>query len=100
MNAAISATPLRRKRSLKTKGLLPRKGGPAITRSDLLIINKADLAPYVMADLDVMERDARIQRGTRPFLFCDLKREHNLDAVIAWLEREVLFARQPAGAPR
>jgi urease accessory protein len=41
----------------------------------------------------VMDRDAKIQRGTKPFLFCDLKREHNLDAVIAWIEREVLFAR-------
>jgi urease accessory protein len=71
---------------------IPRKGGPAIRHSDLLIINKIDLAPLVGADLGVMERDAKIQRGDRPFLFCDLKREHNLDAVIAWIEREVLFA--------
>lgn len=73
---------------------IPRKGGPAIRFSDLLIINKVDLAPLVGADLGVMERDARTQRGARPFLFCDLKREHNLDAVIAWIEREVLFARK------
>jgi urease accessory protein len=73
---------------------IPRKGGPAIRYSDLLIINKIDLAPLVGADLGVMEYDARAQRGNRPFLFCDLKREHNLDAVIAWMEREVLFARQ------
>jgi urease accessory protein len=72
---------------------IPRKGGPAIRHSDLLIINKIDLAPLVGADLSVMERDAKTQRGPRPFLFCDLKREHNLDAVIAWLEREVLFAQ-------
>ena len=51
---------------------IPRKGGPAITRSDLLIINKADLAPHVMADLGVMERDTRVQRGDRPFVFTDL----------------------------
>lgn len=72
---------------------IPRKGGPAIRHSDLLIINKIDLAPLVGADLGVMERDAKAQRGVRPFLFCDLKREHNLEAVIAWIEREVLFAR-------
>lgn len=74
---------------------IPRKGGPAIRHSDLLIINKIDLAPLVGADLGVMERDARIQRGTRPFLFCDLKREHNLNGVIEWLERNVLFAQKP-----
>jgi len=73
---------------------MPRKGGPAIKYSDLLIINKIDLAPYVGADLSVMERDAKIQRGTRPFVFCDLKREHNLDQVIAWIEREVLFGKK------
>jgi len=79
---------------------IPRKGGPAIRFSDLMIINKIDLAPLVGADLGVMERDSKIQRGARPFLFCDLKREHNLAAVIAWIEREVLFARQPAGAAK
>jgi urease accessory protein len=71
---------------------IPRKGGPAIRHSDLLIINKIDLAPLVGADLGVMERDARIQRGSRPFLFCDLKREHNLPAVIEWIDKHVLFA--------
>jgi urease accessory protein len=77
---------------------IPRKGGPAIRYSDLLIINKIDLAPLVGADLDVMDRDAKKQRGVRPFLFCELKREHNLDAVIGWLEHEVLFAQSPAEA--
>ena len=72
---------------------IPRKGGPAIRHSDLLLINKIDLAPYVGADLGVMERDAKIQRGERPFIFTDLRRHHNLDAVIAWIEREVLFAQ-------
>ena len=71
---------------------IPRKGGPAIRHSDLLIINKIDLAPLVGADLSVMDRDAKVQRGPRPFLFCDLKREHNLDQVIAWIEKQVLFA--------
>jgi urease accessory protein len=71
---------------------IPRKGGPAIRFSDLMIINKIDLAPHVGADLAVMDRDARLMRGGRPFLFCDLKREHNLDAVVAWVEAEVLFA--------
>jgi urease accessory protein len=73
---------------------IPRKGGPAIRHSDLLIINKIDLAPLVGADLSVMDRDAKVQRGERPFIFCDLKRHHNLDQVIAWIEREVLFARK------
>jgi urease accessory protein len=77
---------------------IPRKGGPAIRHSDLLIINKIDLAPLVGADLGVMERDALVQRGSRPFLFCDLKREHNLDAVIAWIEHQVLFAQKPREA--
>jgi urease accessory protein len=71
---------------------IPRKGGPAIRFSDLMIINKIDLAPHVGADLAVMERDAKLMRGGRPFVFCDLKREHNLDQVVAWIEREVLFA--------
>lgn len=74
---------------------IPRKGGPAIRFSDFLIINKIDLAPHVGADLGVMERDAKLMRGGRPFVFCDLKREHNLDQVIAWIEREVLFATTP-----
>ena len=76
---------------------IPRKGGPAIRFSDLLIINKTDLAPLVGADLGVMERDAKVQRGARPFLFCDLKREHNLEQVIAWIEREVLFGQKGRG---
>jgi len=77
---------------------IPRKGGPAIRCSDLLIINKIDLAPYVGADLAVMDRDAKLMRGDRPFLFCDLKREHNLDQVISWIEREVLFAARPSAS--
>jgi urease accessory protein len=70
---------------------IPRKGGPAIRTSDLLVINKIDLAPHVGADLGVMDRDARLMRGARPFLFCDLKTEKGLAEVIAWLEHEALF---------
>jgi urease accessory protein len=75
---------------------IPRKGGPAIKFSDLLIINKIDLAPHVGADLEVMARDAKLMRGDRPFVFCDLKRRHNLDQVLAWIEREVMFAAAKA----
>jgi urease accessory protein len=66
---------------------IPRKGGPAISRSDLLIINKTDLAPHVGADLSVMDRDARAARGERPYVFTDLTRLSGLDAVIAFLTR-------------
>ncbi len=64
---------------------IPRKGGPGITRSDLLVINKIDLAPHVGADLQVMERDAGKMRGSRPFLFTNLRDEAGLPAVIAWV---------------
>jgi urease accessory protein len=67
---------------------IPRKGGPGITRSDLLIINKIDLAPYVGASLEVMDRDARKMRGERPFVFTNLKTGQGLDEVIAFIERE------------
>jgi urease accessory protein len=70
---------------------IPRKGGPAIRTSDLLLINKTDLAPFVGADLDVMARDAAAQRGKRPFLFADLKSEKGKDDLIAWLKHEYLF---------
>jgi urease accessory protein len=66
---------------------IPRKGGPAITRSDLLIINKADLAPYVMADLDVMESDTKKARGTRPYVFTDLLRQKGLSDVVQFIEK-------------
>ena len=66
---------------------IPRKGGPAITRSDLLVINKADLAPHVMASLDVMETDTRQVRGERPYVFTDLLRQKGLAEVVAFIER-------------
>ena len=70
---------------------IPRKGGPGITRSDLLVINKIDLAPYVGASLEVMERDARRMRGTRPFVFTDLVRGTGVPDVVSWIKSEVLF---------
>jgi len=68
---------------------IPRKGGPGITRSDLLVINKIDLAPYVGASLEVMERDARKMRSNRPFLFTNLKNGTGLPDLVAWLERHL-----------
>jgi urease accessory protein len=70
---------------------IPRKGGPGITRSDLLVINKTDLAPMVGADLGIMERDARKMRGDRPFLFTNLKDGQGVDDVIAWIRQSLLF---------
>ncbi|MDH4458778.1 MAG: urease accessory protein UreG [Nevskia sp.] len=67
---------------------IPRKGGPGITKSDLLIINKIDLAPYVGASLEVMDRDAKKMRGERPFIFTNLKTGHGLDDVIAFIVRQ------------
>ncbi|MDJ1158975.1 urease accessory protein UreG [Chelatococcus sp. SYSU_G07232] len=61
---------------------IPRKGGPGITRSDLLVVNKIDLAPYVGADLSVMERDARLMRGERPFVFTNVRSGEGVDAVV------------------
>lgn len=65
---------------------IPRKGGPGITRSDLLVINKIDLAPYVGASLEVMDRDARKMRGQRPFVFTNVRAGHNVDQVVAFIE--------------
>jgi urease accessory protein len=70
---------------------IPRKGGPAIRHSDLLLMNKTDLAPHVGADLEVMAADAKVQRGERPFLFADLKTEKGKDPLLAWIRKEVLF---------
>ena len=68
---------------------IPRKGGPGITRSDLLLINKVDLAPFVGASLEVMERDARRMRGDRPFLFTNLRDQVGVDEVVDWLEEQL-----------
>jgi len=68
---------------------IPRKGGPGIIRSDLLVINKIDLAPYVGASLDVMDRDARLKRGDRPFLFTNLKAGAGVPDLVAWLRTKL-----------
>ena len=70
---------------------IPRKGGPGVTRSDLLVINKTDLAPHVGASLDVMARDAVLMRGDRPFVFTNLKQGDGLEAVVTWIRRELLY---------
>jgi urease accessory protein len=70
---------------------IPRKGGPGITKSDLLVINKIDLAPMVGASLEVMERDARKMRGERPFVFSNLKTGQGLEAIIHFIEAEGLL---------
>jgi len=82
---------------------IPRKGGPGITRSDLLVINKIDLAPLVGADLDVMDRDARRMRGDRPFVFTNLKTQQGIDAILDFVvsaggldEGDVIGEQEPA----
>jgi urease accessory protein len=71
---------------------IPRKGGPGIIKSDLLVINKIDLAPYVGASLEVMDRDARRMRGERPFVFSNLKEGLGLDDIVSFIERRGLFS--------
>jgi urease accessory protein len=72
---------------------IPRKGGPGVTRSYLLDINKVDLADRVGASLDVMARDSKTMRGERPFVFTNLKTGAGLDDVVSWIRRELLFDR-------
>lgn len=67
---------------------IPRKGGPGITKSDLLVINKIDLAPMVGASLEVMDRDAKKMRGPRPFVFSNLKTGQGLDTIVGFIEKE------------
>jgi urease accessory protein len=72
---------------------IPRKGGPGVTRSDLLVINKIDLADRVGASLDVMARDSKAMRGERPFVFTNLKRGEGVEEIVRWIQREQLFDR-------
>lgn len=72
---------------------IPRKGGPGVTRSDLLVINKIDLADRVGASLDVMARDSKKMRGERPFVFTNLRDGEGLEDVVSWIQRELLFDR-------
>ncbi|MBW4618555.1 MAG: urease accessory protein UreG [Cyanosarcina radialis HA8281-LM2] len=69
---------------------IPRKGGPGITKSDLLVINKIDLAPYVGADLSVMERDAKKMRGSKPFVFTNLKTQAGLPTIIDFISSRII----------
>ena len=78
---------------------IPRKGGPAITRSDLLIINKMDLAPYVGANLDVMKSDTETVRGARPYVFTDMLRRKGLDEVISFLKKSGGLAPKEPASP-
>jgi len=73
---------------------IPRKGGPGITKSDLLIINKVDLAPLVGASLEVMDRDAKMMRGDRPFVFANLKKAQGLDDIIAFITTEGMLEKK------
>lgn len=77
---------------------IPRKGGPGITRSDLLVINKIDLAPHVGASLEVMDRDARAQRGERPFVFSNLKSGEGLEAIVDFVVTQGMLSLSPAQA--
>ncbi len=70
---------------------IPRKGGPGITRSDLLVINKIDLAPYVGASLEVMERDSKKMRGERPFVFTNIRAVEGVDKIVNWIKNDVLL---------
>ncbi len=78
---------------------IPRKGGPAIAFSDLLIINKVDLAPYVDVNPEVMARDAERMRKDRPFLFCDFKSGRGIPELMNWFERDVLFSDLSVAEP-
>ncbi len=71
---------------------IPRKGGPGITKSDLLVINKIDLAPLVGASLEVMDSDSRKMRGNRPFVFSNMKTQQGLDEIIGFIEQEGMLA--------
>jgi urease accessory protein len=72
---------------------IPRKGGPGITKSDLLVINKIDLAPHVGASLEVMERDAKLMRGERPFVFSNLKVGQGLDEIVEFIIKEGMLVK-------
>ncbi|MHA6261005.1 urease accessory protein UreG [Sporosarcina sp. CAU 1771] len=70
---------------------IPRKGGPALTRSDLLLINKTDLAPHVGVDLDIMHKDVEKMRGGRPYIFADVRTQKNVDKIVEWIQHNLLL---------
>ena len=74
---------------------IPRKNGPGVCQSDILVINKEDLAPYVGASLEVMERDSRLMRGDKPFIFTNCKTGRNIDALTDMIIRDALFDLRP-----
>lgn len=77
---------------------IPRKGGPALTRSDLLLINKTDLAPHVGVDLDLMDSDTKKMRGGRPYIFSDVRTQKNVDKIVEWIQHHMLLeGAKPAG---
>jgi urease accessory protein len=78
---------------------IPRKNGPGISQSDILVINKTDLAPYVKASLEVMEADSRLMRGGKPFVFTNCVSGEGIADVVALIRRNVLFDVAPAGEP-
>jgi urease accessory protein len=78
---------------------IPRKNGPGISQSDILVINKTDLAPYVNASLEVMETDSRLMRGDKPFVFTNCISGAGVTDVVALIRRNVLFDLEPAGEP-
>jgi urease accessory protein len=73
---------------------IPRKGGPGITKSDLLVINKIDIAPYVHSSLEIMERDSKLMRGDKPFVFTNLFDGTGLPVVIDWIKKDMLFEEE------
>lgn len=73
---------------------IPRKGGPGITKSDLLVINKIDIAPYVHSSLEIMERDSKLMRGDKPFVFTNLFDGTGLPVIIDWIKRDMLFEEE------
>jgi urease accessory protein len=79
---------------------IPRKNGPGITQSDILVINKTDLAPHVGADLGVMDHDSRLMRGERPFLFTNCKTGAGIEALVQRIREDLLFDLRPAESAR
>lgn len=72
-------------------GDIPRKGGPGVTRSDFLVVNKTDLAPHVGVDLDEMKKDTEISRDNRPFVFADIRAKKGIDEVVNWIKKDLLL---------
>lgn len=79
---------------------IPRKNGPGVCQSDILVINKEDLAPYVGASLEVMDRDSRLMRGDKPFIFTNCKTGHRIEELADWIMRDALFDVKPGAGAR